>query len=269
MILFLKGIIIGIAKIIPGVSGAMLMVSFNLYDKMIEAITHFFDNEKDNFKFLLILFSGVILSIVLFSNIVRYFINRYYFVVMMLFVGLIVGGTYNYSKNIKYCFKNILIIVLVILLMMIISFLNRDSNYIVGGNYIDYIMFFIGGIIEVFSSIVPGISGTALYMLMGLYDNILMLFGNVFNFTFVINNIGLYISYGIGMVVSFMGCSLIISYLLKKYRNLFDTIILGLSISSIILLFLMAFKYSVSFIELIIGGILLFLGIMISYVLDK
>lgn len=269
MSLFFKGIIIGIAKIIPGVSGAMLLVSFNLYDKMIEALTHFFDNKKTNFRFLLILFSGVILSIVLFSNIVRFFINKYYFVTLMLFVGLIVGGTYNYSKNIKYSFKNTLIILIVIFLMMFISFFNAGNNYVICHNYIDNIMFFIGGMVEIFSSIVPGISGTALYMLMGLYDNILMLFGNVFNISFVMKNIGLYISYGMGMCISFIGCSLIVSYLLKKYRNLFDTIILGLSISSIILLILMAFKYGYSFLDFMTGIILLLLGIVISYFLDK
>ena len=97
------------------------------------------------------------------------------------------------------------------------------------------VMFFIGGIVEIFSSIVPGISGTALFMLMGMYDNILMLFSNMLDFSFVTENIMLYISYGIGMMISFIVFSILISYLLKKYRKLFDTIIFGLSISSIIL----------------------------------
>lgn len=41
---FLKGILIGIAKIIPGLSGSILMISFNLYDRAINAITNFFSN---------------------------------------------------------------------------------------------------------------------------------------------------------------------------------------------------------------------------------
>ena len=116
MNLFLKGFIIGIAKIIPGVSGAMIAVTFGIYDRLINAITNFFDDKKENFKFLLIVGSGIFLSIVSCSSIIRYFILNYYLIVMMLFIGLVVGGTYNYSKNIDYSFKNIIIIFSVVLL---------------------------------------------------------------------------------------------------------------------------------------------------------
>ena len=85
----LKGIIIGIAKIVPGLSGTVLMISFNLYDKAISAITRFFDNPKSNFKFLLTLFMGVMIGIVFFSKIVSYFINNYYIYTISLFIGLI------------------------------------------------------------------------------------------------------------------------------------------------------------------------------------
>jgi len=269
MNLFLKGFIIGIAKIIPGVSGAMIAVSFGIYDKLINAVTNFFDDKKNNFKFLLIVGSGILLSIVTFSNIVRYFIGNYYLITMMLFIGLIVGGTYNFSKNIEYSIKNIMVIILITFGVLFISLFNINNTYTIQGNYLDYVMFFIGGIIEIFSSIVPGISGTALLMLIGIYDNILMLFSNIFNLTFVIDNIILYISYGMGMMISFIVCAIGISYLLKKYRKLFDTIILGLSISSIILLIIMAFSNSFRFLDLIIGIVLFFVGILISYLFDK
>lgn len=269
MNLFLMGFIIGVAKIIPGVSGAMIAVSFSIYDKLINSITHFFDNKKENFKFLLILGSGILLAIVCFSNIIRYFINSYYLITMMLFIGLIVGGTYNFSKNIEFSIKNIIVIILVILLIIGISIFNIDNSYVISGNYLDYVMFFIGGVIEIFSSIVPGISGTALFMLVGIYDNILLLFSNIFNLSFVIDNIMIYISYGIGMVVSFVIFSIGISYLLKKYRSLFDTIVFGLSISSILLLIIMAFNSSYGLIDLVIGIVLFFVGICISYLFDK
>ncbi|MBQ2872834.1 MAG: DUF368 domain-containing protein [Bacilli bacterium] len=269
MSLFFKGFIIGIAKIIPGVSGAMIAVSFNVYDKLINAVTNFFDDKKNNLKFLLMVGMGILLSIVFFSNIIRYFIGNYYLITMMLFIGLIVGGTYNFSKNIEFNVKNILIIILIIGLMLFISLFNINNNYQMQGNYIDYVMFFIGGMIEIFSSIVPGISGTALFMLLGIYDNILILFSNIFNISFVIDNIMIYISYGIGMMLSFIICTLVISYLLKKYRNLFDTIILGLSISSILLLIIMTFGNSFTIIHLIIGIILFFVGVVISYLFDK
>ena len=269
MDLFIKGFIIGIAKIIPGVSGAMIAVSFSIYDKLIDAITHFFDDWKKNIKFLLVFGGGIVLSIVCFSNIVRYFIGNYYFVTMMLFIGLIVGGTYSFSRDIEYGFKNEIIILFVVFLVMFISLNNISNSYVLQGNYMDNIMFFIGGVIEVFASIVPGISGTALLMLIGIYDNVLMLFSNIFDLTYVIDNIMLYISYGIGIVISFIICSLGISYLLKKYRKLLDTIVFGLCISSILLLILLTFKSSFMFIDLIVGIVMFFFGILISYLSPK
>ena len=269
MNLFLKGFLIGIAKIIPGVSGAMIAVSLGIYDKLINTVTSFFDNKKDNFKFLVIFGLGVLLAIVSFSNIIRYFINNYYFITMMFFVGLIVGGIFDYSKYIKFNFKNIMIVSLVISFVLLISFGKSINTYEITGSMIDNIIFFIGGIIEIFSSIVPGISGTALFMLMGIYDVILMMFGNVFNISFVINNIGIYISYGIGMGLSFIIFSILISYILKKYRSLFDIIVFGLSISSILLLLMMSINSVNNFISIIIGIILFFIGIVVSYLFSK
>ena len=269
MNLFLKGFIIGIAKIIPGVSGSMIAVTFGIYDRLINAITNFFNDKKSNFNFLLVVGSGIFLSIVCCSSVVRYFILNYYLITMMLFIGLIVGGTYNYSKNIDYSFKNMMIIISVIILVVGSSIFRIDGNYIIDGSINDSIMFFIGGIIEIFSSIVPGISGTALFMLIGMYDNILMLFSNVLNLSFVIDNIMLYISYGIGMMISFIVFSIGINYLLKKYRNLFDTVIFGLSISSIILLVIMAFSKNFVLGDLLIGIVLFFVGVVISYLFDR
>ena len=269
MILFIKGFIIGIAKIIPGVSGSMLAVSFSIYDKLIYTVTHFFDDVKSNFKFLFVVGSGILLAIVFFSNIVSYLLGKYYFIMMMLFIGFIVGGTLDFSKNIRYSFRNIVIILLVIFLMMFISLFRTNNSYVIQGNYLDYIIFFIGGVIEIFSSIVPGISGTALFMLMGIYDNILLIFSNIFNIYFVMENIMIYISYGIGMGLSFIIFSLIISYLLKKYRSLFDTIVFGLCISSILLLIMMTFKEGFNFLELIVGIVLFFFAIFISYLSSK
>ena len=263
------GFIIGIAKIIPGVSGAMIAVSFGIYDKLINAVTNFYDDKKNNLKILLVVGSGILLAMVCFSNIIRYFIGSYYFITMMLFIGLIVGGTYNFARNIDFSIRNIIIIILVILFIMIISLGNTNNNYVMVDGYLDYIMFFIGGIIEIFSSIVPGISGTALLMLMGMYNNILILFSSIFNLSFVLDNIMLYISYGIGMILSFIVFAILISYLLKKYRGLFDTIILGLSIGSIILLIIISFSSNYMFIDLIIGSILFLIGVLISYLFDK
>lgn len=269
MELLIKGFIIGIAKVIPGVSGAMIAISFSLYDKLIDAITNFFKNPKENIKFLFFLGSGIILAIVFFSNVISYFINNYYIMTMMFFVGLITSSTYTFSMNINYNFKNIIIILFTIFLTMFIGIYNTSGIYVMNGSFSDYLMYFFGGVIEIFSSIIPGISGTAILMMVGIYDHILMLFSNIFNISFVLNNILLYLSYGMGIIISFIIFSLGISYLIKKHRSLFDVIVLGLSISSVLLLILITFKNGFMIMELIMGIILFFFGVLVSFLSPK
>ena len=72
MLLFLKSFIVGIGKIIPGVSGALLAINFGIYEKLLDSITNFFDDWKNNIKFLLIFCFGIILSIIIGSKIILY-----------------------------------------------------------------------------------------------------------------------------------------------------------------------------------------------------
>ena len=74
--LTLKGIIIGLGKIIPGVSGSMLAFSLGVYEDAINAITNFKNNLKKNILFLSYLGIGIVISILLFSNLLIYLLNN-------------------------------------------------------------------------------------------------------------------------------------------------------------------------------------------------
>lgn len=269
IMVFIKGFIVGIGKIIPGVSGAMLAINFKIYERLLDSITNFFGNWKNNIKFLFLFCLGLIISIVLFSNVILYLLNNYKFIMMMFFVGLITGGTYNFSKEIEYNMKSIFLIAFISLLMILFTFSNNNNSYIIKGDFSDNIIFFIGGIIEIFASIVPGISGTSLLMLIGIYNEVLIMISNALNLQYVINHFNIYLSYGIGMFISFIINSYLISYLLKKYRNITNCVILALSISSIIFLLKITFDVNFYLIEFIIGLMLLVLGILLSCILDK
>lgn len=269
MLTFLKGLIIGIGKIIPGVSGAMLAIYFNVYERAIDAINNFFCDWRNNLRFLLLLGSGIIISIVLGSNIVLYFLNNYMFVTLMLFIGLIIGGTYNFSLKIVYNKKNVLFGFVIMIIFLLLSLGNISNKYVLNNGFIDNIIFFVGGIIEVISSVVPGISGTALLMVMGIYDIVLEMISNIFNISYVIRYINLYLSYGIGMFVSFIVMITLINYLIKRYKNTTYVVILGLCISAIIFLFKLAFCSKFSVIEFIFGIMSMAIGVLISCIMDK
>ena len=269
MLLFLKGFIIGIGKIIPGVSGAMLAINFNVYERLLDAVTNFFSDWKNNLKFLLNFGFGLILAIVLCSGIILFLMNNYRFVTLMFFIGLIFGGTYNFCKKLRYNYKNIIIILITFIVFLLFSINNFNNNYIIKNNFIDNIVFFIGGVIEIFASIVPGISGTSLLMVLGMYDDVLMLMSSVFDYNYVINNIKIYISYGLGMFISFIINSYLINYLIKRYKNISYAIILGLAIASMLILIMIVFKIKFTIFELILSIILLVFGMVISSILDK
>ena len=269
MILFVKGFIIGIGKIIPGVSGALLAINFKVYERAIEAVVNFFDDWKKNLLFIIELCSGIILSIVLCSNGIMYLLNNYRFITMMFFVGLICGGTYNYATGIKYNCRDLLFMILLIVMLFIISYGNIFNSYEITHEFMDNVVFFIGGVIEVMASIIPGISGTAIHLILGIYDSILMMISKIFDFQYVIMNINLYISYGIGMMVSFIICMIGINYLLKRYPVIFSKIILGLCIYSILMLVIFTFSLKITILNFVLGIMLLIVGLLIGCLLDK
>ena len=120
MKLIIYGIIIGIGKIIPGVSGSLLAVSLGIYEKSIHSITHFFDNKKENTIFIFKLGLGIIIGIVLLSKVILYLLNNYYFYSMLLFIGLIISTTIKQLKEVIIN-KKILIITINKILIYLVS----------------------------------------------------------------------------------------------------------------------------------------------------
>ena len=129
IILFIKGLIIGIGKIIPGVSGAVLAIILKLYDRGLESIVNFFSNPKENILFLLKVGLGIITGIIFFSNIINYTLSNYYVCTMLLFIGLIIGGIPSILKEVDK--KDYIYSIITIIIFTIISLLNINNNYVI------------------------------------------------------------------------------------------------------------------------------------------
>lgn len=267
--LFIKGLIIGIGKVMPGVSGALLAINFKVYDRIVESLVNFFSDWKRNLRFLLELGLGIIIAIILFSNGIRYLLNNYNFLMMMLFMGLIGGGSYNYIRRVSYERREYKYILFIVGLLIGVSFMGQMDSYVISNSFNDNIMFFLGGVIEVFTSIIPGISGTAIMMIIGIYDVVLMLVGKIYDISYVINNINIYISYGLGIIISFILGTLLINYLLKKRKRLMEIMIGSFSIYSILMMGVMTFSKRASVIEIILGIMLMIVGIVIGFIMDN
>lgn len=264
MRLILKGFIIGIGKIIPGVSGAMLAITLGVYDKAILAITDFTSDKKKNFKLLLLLGIGIISSIIVFSKIINYFYNNHYIPTMLFFMGLIIGGIPGLINKTSYNYKNIIITSVSFLIVTILSFSFINNTYMLKGNFVDYIILFIGGITEAFSSIVPGISGTALFMVMGIYNIVIEMLANLTNVFYAIDNFLLIVFFIIGLLLGVILISILVKWLFSKYSSKTYSAILGFCLSNVVILFLKIITYSPSLFGYLIGIPLSLIGYFIG-----
>ena len=88
---FLKGIVVGIGGVSPGLSGSVLLIIFGLYQKTLDALGNFFKDMKKNGKFLLPLVLGMFAGVLMFSKIINFFMNRFEMPTCFCFLGLILG----------------------------------------------------------------------------------------------------------------------------------------------------------------------------------
>lgn len=264
---FIKGFIIGIGKVIPGVSGAILAIIMGIYDKALFYINNFKNNKKEAIRFLLPIGVGIILAIILFSKVIDYALTKYYLITMLFFVGLVVGGIpFVYNKVEK---KDFFIVVVSFIVFFVISITNISNNYVVSNNFVDAIIFVISGFIEAIGTVVPGISSTALLLIMGTYDTIISSIGNLTDFSLFIFNLKILIPYGIGVVIGIILIVRLVNFLFDRYNNKMYAFIFGVLLSSIVLLIIKTFNTEFVVVELVVGIFMMFFGILISSLLGK
>ncbi len=249
-ILFFKGFIIGIAKIIPGVSGAIIAISLGVYEKILNIMSNLFNNIKDNVKFTFPLVLGFFISLIVFSKLVDKLMNNFYLSTMLLFTGLITGSLGELKVNLKNK-NNFLIFLVTIIFILYISIINTNI-YIEHNVYSSIFM----GVIEAISMVVPGLSGTALMMMFNYYD---ILIYNLSNFKLISLT-----PFFIGVIIGGVIFSKIASYMFEKYEEKTKVVIYSFAIFSIIVLLLDTFNKSYNTCEIIISVLLIPIGYNIS-----
>ena len=269
--LILKGIVLGTSFILPGVSGGVLSVVMGIYDKLIEAVSHFYEswtNFKKYFNFLFFLGVGGIISVLILTNVIEFALNKIPVITILLFVGLIVGGVpqlFNKIKN-EVSFGNILLMFIGIGLLVIMSFTTGGAgNQVIDTSLISMIKMFGIGVLSSATIVIPGVSGSFLLMVIGYYEPLLRIVNEITSFTNLYNNIIVMIPLGIGLVVGAILIARVIDFCLKKYPVKTYYVIIGFVIASIIEVFLSVFEYSYTIPTIIIGLILMIFSSLIVY----
>lgn len=283
IILVIKGFIMGIANIIPGVSGGTLALILGIYEDFIGAISHFFSKLKENIKFLVPVVIGMGLAIVSLSRVIDYSYKHFPIPTSLFFVGLVLGGIPMLLSKVKNTKENkqissylIALITFTIVIVMALSDVIFGSGLKVSLSnmgIIGYITLFLVGIIAAATMVIPGVSGSLVLMLLGYYYPVIALIKELTSFKNVGSNILILGVFGFGVLFGIVAISKLLEYLFSKHEVKTYFGVLGFIVASIFAIPISTFlNNTISFdiIQILIGIICLGLGSIISYKLgDK
>lgn len=272
----------GIADAIPGVSGGTIALLLGIYEELIHTISSLnFEQilylRKNGFKsfwskinggFLFSLLLGIGVSLISFVKISAILLDKYPLFVWSFFLGLIIATVYVIYKLIeKLNFRNILFVLISIMATLLLS---SFSTVEINNISLLYILFC--GIIASSAMILPGISGSLILVILGVYTFLINALNNL--------DILIILAFILGAIIGLLGFSRVLKYLFNNYRNITYSIMLGLVIGSIpkilkITLFLIAEPWNkdltakINNIDIVISIILMLCGFSLILILDK
>lgn len=256
---FLSGIVCGLGGVSPGLSGSVMLVIAGYYDKTIEAIGTFLKKPKENLKFLLPLFMGIVLGVLLFGQIVSVVLEKYEMITRLTFLGFILGTLplfYNKVKKKDFKNKYYIIMLLAFLIGMMVMFSNAKFDQ---PQTLTFMQSIIMGLILSASTIIPGIDSSVLLSSLGLYEIYIESIATI-NFTILIPAV-------LGAGVGVLAFSSIINHLIKKHYTLTYSIIFGLFLSLVPSVINESVVIELN-LNTLVSFIFLILGTLISYKLS-
>lgn len=277
MDLILKGIIIGIGKIAPGISGSVLAITLGIYEKIIDAISNLKKDIINNSKYLFKIGIGIIISIIIFSKIIVKCMDKYYLPTMLLFAGMITGGNPKMIKNIrtnKQNIKNMIYMIITIIILTLIIYITVPQSKMINNNILKYTLAenlkLIGiGIIDALASIIPGISGTAILMTLGYYNIIIETFASITEITKLKQTIFVLPPFILGFIIGIIFLSKIINITFKKNKTELNMLLFLFVTITNIMLIKNTFTTSYTVTELTTGIILFIVGLTATLYIDK
>jgi len=236
--LIIKGIGMGTANVIPGVSGGTIALITGIFEKLIDSIKSFdlkavrlilkgdfkgFFNHV-NMGFLLSVFFGIFISILTLAKILGYLFENYPVFIWAYFFGLILASVYFVGRRIE---KTDLWVVVTFLVGTLIAVLLSVLSPATENTSIYYLI--LCGVVAICSMILPGLSGSFVLILMGNYELIFIKAVNEFD-------MGILIPVGVGAVIGLLAFSHILSWIFKRYKDQTISLLTGFILGSLSIL---------------------------------
>ena len=229
---FLVGITIGTGAILPGISSGVLCVVFGLYEKIINSITNFFKDIKQNFKFLFPLAIGVLVGVFVCGNILNFLFDKFSRPISFVFIGLILGSikiVFNQIKTHKIKFSYILCALFTSSLSFYLITLEKTSlvNQIIDTQNNSFLI--ICGILMSAGIVIPGVSKTVILMILGIYQTYLD--------AIVTLNLNILLPIIIGLIIGGIIFLILLKFLFEHFKIHTYFGIIGFTISSVLILY--------------------------------
>lgn len=228
----IAGIFIGAGAILPGISSGVFCVIFEIYDKLINSILNLKNNFRKNIIFLIPIFIGFGIGVLLFGNILKYLFLTFPVQINTIIIGFILGSIPKLfeSANKKNKFRLHYLLYTFLALAISIILLKLENVSSIDSFYTQYNVLFLilSGFLMSIGIVFPGVSSTAILMILGVYSIYLNAVANI--------NIRILIPMGIGIVSGSLIFMKIIQYLFNKYYSQTYYSIIGFVIASIVVL---------------------------------
>lgn len=275
----LKGVVIGIANAIPGVSGGTMMVSMGIYDKIIYSVTHLFSQLKKSIMTLLPYFVGMAVGIVGLAFCIKALYANVPFQTSMLFIGLILGGIpilTGHLKGKKIGVPHVVVFLIFFAGIILMQYLGgAGEDVVLTTDLVSLIKLFFVGVIASATMVIPGVSGSMMLMIMGYYNPVItsitdfitaLKAGDVqqlLHFCIIL------IPFGLGVVIGIFAIAKVIEILLEKFEALTYCAIMGLVISSPVVILMGTAMAGITVLTVLTGVVTLAVGVGIALCLGK
>lgn len=271
----LKGMVIGIANVIPGVSGGTMMVAMGIYDKLIHCITHIFKEFKKSVLFLIPIAIGMGIAVIGGSLGIEMLFDKFPVQTNLLFIGLIVGGLPAIWKNVKgksIRFGHILAFLAFFVLVVVMAFMGEQEGNAVdlSFNFVNVLKLFAVGVVAAATMVIPGVSGSMVLLLMGYYNPILTAINDFlraltsWDMDGILNGIGILMPFGIGVIVGVLAIAKLIEFIFNKFPLYAYWAIIGLIVASPIAIIAMASLPALTVVNVLTGIVALCVGVFVA-----
>lgn len=278
--MILKGIVIGVANIIPGVSGGTMAVSMGIYDKIIHAATHLVSEWKKSMEILIPIVIGAGIGLVAVSRIIQMMFERIPLQTNLLFIGLIVGGLPAMAKKVRGVSVRLPHAVACILFFALVVGMaalgeNEGTAADLSFSLLNVLKLAGIGVIASATMVIPGVSGSMVLMILGYYTPILNMINKFIddliarNMQDLVADCGVLVPFGIGVVVGIFAIAKLIEIIFNKFPYVAYWGIIGLIVASPFAILMMNSFGEVSILSVATGVLAAAVGVVASLKLGE